>query len=103
MTWPFLTMTQPTMGLGSTRPRPLIASRIARCMCASSLCMVVDRLGAFDRWRLEKAVEKHQANADAQHRVGDVEDPGEKSGPHRQGVDHVTDIAVDNPVVQVAA
>src|SRR6266568_4433401 len=108
------TMTQPTMGLGSTAPRPRAASSMARRMklssnFCSSVCIGVHlwfgrvgcnilRLAAG----MEQAVEHHQADPGAEEDVGDVEDPWEKPRPARQGVDHVADVAEDDAVIEVS-
>src|SRR2546421_11184681 len=111
---PSRTITQPTIGLGSTLPLPRAASSMARRMKPSSslfslasisghlwLAFIlpnVMRLAAG----MQETVENHQTDAGAKHHVGDVEDPWEQFGPARQGVDHVADIAEDDAVVHIS-
>src|SRR2546428_619546 len=90
---PRWTITQPTMGLGSTLPRPRAASSMARRMklsskLFSSVCIGVHLwFGRLDRDVLrfaagvKQAVEDHQADAGAEEDIGDIENPGEQSRP----------------------
>src|SRR2546421_495128 len=111
---PSRTITQPTIGLGSTLPLPRAASSMARRMKPSSslfslasisghlwlafILSNVMRLAAG----MQETVENHQADAGAKHHVGDVENPREQFRPARQGVDHVAHIAEDDAVVHIS-
>src|SRR6184192_2170625 len=79
---PFCTITQPTMGLGSTLPRPPAARSRARrmnvsCEVASSVAIGIDlRLGRLRGRRLrfarrvQQAVDDHEADAGGKQYVG---------------------------------
>src|SRR5687768_50510 len=84
MTRPSRAITQPTRGLGSTRPRPATARRIARRSRASSALvhirqhlLLLFRIGRERIVAPQHRVDEHPADARAEEAVGDVEDPGE--------------------------